>query len=391
MEFQLWWLLALPLFFMLGWGAARVDIHHALWEARALPRSYFRGLNFLLSEQPDKAIEAFLEAAEVDPETAELHFALGNLFRRRGEMDRAIRVHKYLVNRDGLSEDQRLTALCELGHDYLRAGLLDRAEKMFQRLLSTPRQEEAQYHLIDVYQQEREWGKAIEIANALPDSADHKWSCILAQFHCELASEHLLYKRYGAAQRQRDTALSINRRCIRAFILQSDLALAQGRTQEAFASWQRIAQQKLPFLALVAEKMLATYEAEGRSEQGRELLLGYIEQEPSIDLLRIAYSAQLKAKGAEAAYQVVRDTLRKSPTLLGLDKLLEAQLQVTPVEKRADFEIMKNLIHQHSSRVALYPCSQCGFKARQYYWRCPACGGWETYPPRRAEEIDLRP
>ena len=128
-EIQLWWLLALPLFFVLGWVAARIDIKHLVRESRTLPRSYFKGLNFLLNEQPDRAIEAFLEAARVDPETIELHFALGNLFRRRGETDRAIRVHQNLIERDEtqnqLSDEQRLHALAELGQDYLKAGLLD--------------------------------------------------------------------------------------------------------------------------------------------------------------------------------------------------------------------------------------------------------------------------
>ena len=124
MEFEYWWLLGFPLFFGLGWLAARVDLKHLLTESRALPRSYFRGLNFLLNEQPDKAIEAFIEVVRTDPETVELHFALGSLFRRRGESDRAIRMHKHLLDRTDLGEEQRLNALFELGQDYLMAGLL---------------------------------------------------------------------------------------------------------------------------------------------------------------------------------------------------------------------------------------------------------------------------
>src|SRR5690349_22190837 len=126
-EFEYWWLLGLPLFFGLGWMAARVDIRQIVTESRALPRSYFKGLNFLLNEQPDKAIEAFIEVVKVDPETVELHFALGSLFRRRGETERAIRMHKNLLERSDLGEEQRLHAMVELGEDYLKAGLLDRA------------------------------------------------------------------------------------------------------------------------------------------------------------------------------------------------------------------------------------------------------------------------
>ncbi len=175
MEIELWWLLALPAFFALGWIAARIDIKQLLKESRALPRSYFKGLNFLLNEQPDQAIEAFIEAARVDPETIELHFALGSLFRRRGETDRAIRVHQNLIERDGLSATQRLHALSELGQDYLKAGLLDRAEEIFLKLRGTERDEEALQNLLEIYQQEKEWAKAVTIANAMPNHSDHIW------------------------------------------------------------------------------------------------------------------------------------------------------------------------------------------------------------------------
>src|SRR3954462_7009604 len=134
MEFEYWWLIGFPLFFAFGWLAARIDIKHLLTESRALPRSYFRGLNFLLNEQPDKAIESFIEVVRVEPETVELHFALGSLFRRRGETDRAIRMHMNLVDRPDLAEEQKLHALFELGQDYLKAGLLDRAEEVLSRL-----------------------------------------------------------------------------------------------------------------------------------------------------------------------------------------------------------------------------------------------------------------
>src|SRR3990170_3670995 len=163
MEFEFWWLLGFPLFFGLGWLAARIDIRHLLTESRALPRSYFKGLNFLLNEQPDKAIEAFIEVVKVDPETVELHFALGSLFRRRGEHDRAIRMHQNLLERADLGGDQKVQALVELGQDYLKAGILDRAEEVFKKLESTPQAVTARQHLLDIYEQEKDWTRAIEM------------------------------------------------------------------------------------------------------------------------------------------------------------------------------------------------------------------------------------
>jgi len=389
MEVELWWLLALPAFFILGWVAARIDIRHLLRESRRLPRSYFQGLNFLLNEEPDKAIESFLEAARVDTETIELYYALGSLFRRRGETDRAIRIHQNLIERDGLSEHQRLHALAELGQDYLKAGLLDRAEEIFLKLKGTERNEEALKALLEVYQQEKEWAKAIDIARAMP--TEHLWQKEIAEFHCEQAAGEMLHGRLEEAREQLRLALAANRKCVRATILEGDLALSEGKPDAAIAAWTQVEQQNPIYLALVADKLMAAYR-QGRSEEaGLQLLRGYLEQYSSLDMLDAAFDAELAAAGPESAYRMVRDELRRNPTLLGLDKLLQAQIVGVPPEKRADLELVKNLIHSHTRRVARYRCDNCGFKARQFHWRCPACGGWETYPPRRTEEFDLSP
>ena len=167
MEFEYWWLLGFPLFFGLGWLAARIDIKHLVSESRALPRSYFKGLNFLLNEQPDKAIEAFIEVVRVDRETIELHFALGSLFRRRGEYDRAIRMHQNLLERADLAAEQRVSALFELGQDYLKAGILDRAEEAFERLVDGPHAVEARHHLLEIFEHEKDWPRAIDMAQRL--------------------------------------------------------------------------------------------------------------------------------------------------------------------------------------------------------------------------------
>jgi lipopolysaccharide assembly protein B len=395
MEIELWWLLVLPLFFAMGWIAARIDINHLVKESRALPRSYFRGLNFLLNEQPDKAIEAFLEAAKIDPETIELHFALGSLFRRRGETDRAIRIHKNLVEREvengQLSDEQRLQALSELGQDYLKAGLLDRAEEIFIKLRSTSRDEDALKALLEIYQQEKEWARAIAIAEKLGSHGDHIWQNEIAEFYCELAAAELMHGRNDAAGGYLDKALAANRKCVRATILQGDLAMNCNDIEGAIAAWTKVESQNAVYLALVADKLMEAYKKVGRAEQGLQLLRAYLERHSSLDLLDAVASAEMAIAGPESAYQRVRDEVRRNPTLIGLDKLLEAQLYVAPPERRHDLELIKNLIHTHTRRVARYRCDNCGFKARQFYWRCPACGGWETYPPKRTEEFDLAP
>ena len=387
-ELEYWQLLFFPLFFGLGWAAARIDIRHLVRESRALPRSYFQGLNFLLNEQPDRAIEAFVEAVKVDPETVELHFALGSLFRRRGETERAIRMHQSLIERDDLPEELKLQALSELGQDYLKAGLLDRAEDIFDKLRESPRAEDAKRNLLEIYQLEKDWAKAIAIAAELPDFASQKE---IAEYHCELAAAEMMRARPEAAAEHLRSALERNRKCVRASLLQGDIAAQQGRLEEAIACWQRIEQQDPPYLALVAKRLLEAFRKLERREEGLLLLRGYLERYPSLDLLDVVFQLVIEAEGPEAAYGLVRDELRRNPTLLGFDKLIEARVLISPPEARADLDLAKGIVQSYTRRLARYRCDNCGFKARQFYWRCPACGGWETYSPKRTEEFDLAP
>jgi len=387
-ELEYWHLLFLPLFFVLGWAAARIDIRHVVKESRALPRSYFRGLNFLLNEQPDRAIEAFVEAVRVDPETVELHFALGSLFRRRGETERAIRMHQSLIDRDDLPLDLKLQALSEQGQDYLKAGLLDRAEEIFDKLRESPRAEDAKRNLLEIYQLERDWEKAIAIAAELPDFASQKE---VAEYYCELAAAEMIRSRPDVAMEHLQSALERNRKCVRASLLQGDIAVQQERPEEAIACWQRIEQQDPTYLALVAKRLLEAFRKLERRDEGLLLLRGYLEHYPSLDLLDVVFQLVLESEGAEAAYGLVRDELRRNPTLLGFDKLIEARSLISPPESRADLDLAKGIVQGYTRRLARYRCDNCGFKARQFYWRCPACGGWETYSPKRTEEFDLTP
>jgi lipopolysaccharide biosynthesis regulator YciM len=386
MEFEYWWLLGFPVFFALGWIAARIDIKQIVSESRALPRSYFKGLNFLLNEQPDKAIEAFIEVVKVDPETVELHFALGSLFRRRGEYDRAIRMHQNLLERDDLAAEQKVIALAELGQDYLKAGILDRAEEVFKKLESSPQARLARKHLLEIYEQEKDWNRAIEMTRHVEPDAR-----AMAQYYCELAASEAAQSRPDAARRHLERALEENRKCVRASLQFGDLEKDQN-PEKAIEHWKRIESQDPAYLALAAQRLLDAHRDAGRGEEGLRLLTNYLERYPSLDLLDTVFRQTLEAKGHEEAYTLVRDELRRNPTLLGLDRLLEAQIiAAAQPDRRRDLELVRNLVHGHTLRLARYRCESCGFKARQFHWRCPGCGGWETYPPRRTEEFDLAP
>lgn len=389
MDFELWWLLPIPvLFFALGWIAARIDIKHLLTESRALPLSYFRGLNFLLNEQPDKAIESFIEVVKVDPQTIDLHFALGSLFRRQGEIDRAIRMHQNLLDRPDLPRDRRETAMFELAQDFHRAGLLDRAEDLFVKLDGTPYEHASQGFLLSIYETEKDWPKAIAITRRMEAVSKTPHYKEIAHYHCELAQVALLRSDFETAQREIELARAEYRACARATMLAGDVLAQQGRHADAVEAWARVESQNAGYLALVAERTASSYAKLGDAAQGIRVLASWQANYPSPDILNALFALVLAHEGPEVAADVVRRELARSPTLLGLDRLLEAQLAAAPPERRHDLELVKGLVAQHTKRLGMYRCEQCAFRARQYYWRCPGCQKWETYNPKRTEALE---
>jgi lipopolysaccharide biosynthesis regulator YciM len=389
MEFEIWWLLGIPFFFALGWIAARVDIKQLVSESRSLPRGYFRGLNFLLNEQPDKAIDAFIEIVKLDPETADMHFALGNLFRRRGETERAIRVHQNLLSRPDLPVEQQVHAQYELGMDYLKAGLLDRAEETFNLLVDTQYAVQARRALLEIFQREKEWRRAIKAAEGLQESGAGALNKEIAQFYCELAQDALVHMDTNEAMAMLDKALQADRKSVRATMLQGDALLAQGDIEGALKAWRRVEQQSVPHVALVAARLMDGYRKVGRAQEGVNLLRSYLQEASSIDLIEVVFKAVIELDGVDAAKQLVVEELRRNPTLLGLDKLLEARLMDAPAHVWEELSMVKNLVHGYTQKLARYQCSHCGFKARQFYWQCPGCSRWDTYPPRRTEELNV--
>lgn len=390
MDFQPWMLLLFPLFFGMGWLAARIDIKELLSESNTLPRSYFQGLNFLLNEQQDQAIEAFIEVVKVDPQTVELHFALGSLFRRRGEVDRAIRMHLNLVERADLEESKKQQALFELAQDYLKAGILDRAEAALHQLHGTAYEKESLQFLLEIYQKEKDWLKAVDIAQRLTALTGESQGKLAAFFYCELAAEELKRKQTEAATVHLEQALAVHPSSVRATMMLGDIEQAAGHAARAADIWRRVEQQDAHYLPLVAERVLQAYRQKGDEAGGVALLQAWLQRYPSLDLMNVLFDAVLARDGAEAAYLMVRNELKRNPTLLGLDKLLEAQLLETTGERRADLELVKSLIHNRTRSLAMYRCGHCGFKARQFYWHCPACHSWDTYSPRRSEENGLQ-
>ncbi len=392
MEIEFWHLLALPFLFVAGWLARGFESRVNETDNAALPRSYFRGLNHLLNDQPDKAIDAFIEVVKLDPETIELHQALGNLFRRRGEFDRAVRIHTHLLNRADLPARQRSQALEELGQDYLKAGLLDRAEDAFVQLLEDRHHRfDALRALVRIYQTEREWLKAVDCARKLESEAGESHNVSISHYYCELASDALGRNALDEAQRAIDQALAVNRKSVRALILNGDVAAKRGEPQEALRQWRRVEEASAEYVPLIASRVADAMATEGREQDALEWLEQALRDAPSIDLLDVVAHRATAWRGAAVAEALIAKETQRHPSLLGFERLLEARMANNQNHGKVDGELqlLSSLLSNHNQKLARYRCSKCGFRAREFHWNCPGCTSWDSYPPRRVEELDV--
>jgi len=392
MEIELWHLLALPFLFIAGWLARGFESRVSETDNAALPRSYFRGLNHLLNDQPDKAIDAFIEVVKLDPETIDLHQALGNLFRRRGEFDRAVRIHTHLLNRADLPARQRSQALEELGQDYLKAGLLDRAEDAFVQLVEDRHHRfDALRALVRIYQTEREWLKAVDCARKLENEAGESHQVAISHYYCELASDALRRNALDEAQVAIEQALATNRKSVRALILSGDVAVKRGDSEEALRQWRRVEEASAEYVPLIAARAADAMAAEGREQEALEWLEQALRDAPSIDLLDVVAHRATAWRGAAVAETLIAKETTRHPSLLGFERLLEARMANNQDNGKVDGELqlLSSLLSSHTQKLARYRCSKCGFRAREFHWNCPGCTSWDSYPPRRVEELDI--
>jgi lipopolysaccharide assembly protein B len=388
MEFEVWYLLVIPLFFGLGWVAARIDIRHVMEESRAVPRSYFKGLNYLLNEQPDKAIEAFLEVAKMDPDTLELHFALGALFRRRGELDRAIRIHQNVADRADLSQKHRMKAVYELGEDFLKAGLLDRAETMFKRLDTGEHALDSLRNILEIQVLTKDWRAAIVTASRLEKLGCPAQNADTAHYYCELALGAMLKGDDAQARIDLDAALAENKRSARAWMLLGDLEAKAGADVAAIDAWRRLEEVNPAYLPIIAERLTQALIRQNKQDDAIDLLHAYLQRRPSPDLLHFLFQTVAQARGWAVARQLAAEELKRHPSLRVLDDYLQASNALQPADQAQqsmEYRLAQDLVHRQVSRSAYYLCGSCGFKARQFFWQCPACARWESIPPEREE------
>lgn len=376
MDFDLSWLLwGLPIAFVLGWVASRLDLRQLRIENRQAPKAYFRGLNFLLNEQQDQAIDAFIEAVRNDPDTSELHFALGNLFRRRGEYDRAVRVHEHLLSRADLSRAERHRAQHALALDFLKAGLLDRAEEALLKLEGTAYAGQALLELLAIYERSRDWTQAAEVSRKLDASGQGDFSSRRAHYLCEMA-----------ALATGDQALRLLREAAETAPLAArpamELATVQrkdGDSRGAMDTLLRLAGTTPLVIPLLARPLAQDALASGRQAEALAFLEASYEQSPSLDVLDAIASLQLPE---EARAWYVRH-LEREPSLVAATRWLAGE----KLEHEDHHPQVQRALEQATRPLLRYRCAACGFEAKQHFWQCPGCQTWDSYPPRRVEEL----
>jgi lipopolysaccharide biosynthesis regulator YciM len=381
---ELLWLL-LPVAAASGWWAGRrgsAGRQRPGTSGERPPNEYFRGLNYLLNEQQDKAIEVFIRLVEVDSDTIETHLALGNLFRRRGEVDRAIRLHQNLIARPNLSKESRAYALLELARDYMRAGVLDRAEGLFSELVRTRMHVvEASRQLLTIYEREREWRAAIETARQLQRASGESMGAVIAHYWCELAEGERRAGNPKTARQYAGKALTEDPGSVRASIIEGDLAMEVRQYRHAVRAYRRVESQDPAFLPEVIERLL---DALGRAEHA-SVLSAYIDQlrgrYNGFSVINAASRLIRQREGEAAARAFFREQMLKRPSLRGLREWVSMELEHASERSRPGTEVVLDMLDRLLESKPVYQCHQCGLQGKVLHWQCPSCRTWNSVKP----------
>jgi lipopolysaccharide biosynthesis regulator YciM len=379
--YDLLWLL-LPVAAVSSWMLAKRDAKIKIGTAPALSSDYFKGLNYLVNEQPDKAIECFVRMLEVDSDTVEIHLAVGNLFRQRGEVDRAIRIHHNLITRSTLSKSQRAQSLLELALDYMRAGLFDRAETLCKELIAMEtRTGRALTLLSDIYQQEREWDQAIAVARRLQQKTGQPMEEAIAQFYCELAEQAREAGNIGAAQNKIKEALSIDPNCVRASMIRGEMAASTGDCRQAIRAYQQVEQQDPAYLPEVIPALVKSYRQCKAVDELLDYLRKLFNKRGGVTVLLALVELLEQEKGRVEALRFLRQHLHSHPSLRGVARLMEMDQDAVDEGVRDTLALLNETVVQVLEEKPVYQCTQCGFAGKSLHWHCPGCKRWNTVKP----------
>ncbi len=384
---EILWLL-LPVAAASGWWAARRSVDRDCKKTSQMTTpAYFRGLNYLLNEEPDKAIDVFVQLVEVDSETVETHLALGSLFRRRGEVERAIRIHQNLIARPALSTEQRALALLELGQDYMRAGLYDRAENLFLELKEMKLYvHKALVNLRTIYQQERDWNACLKVANELEDLVPESLDLEQAHYYCELAEEAITAGEQDKAQQLLKKAIKANSECVRPVHMQAEMAIAQSDCKHAIGLLRQTAEKDPDYLPEVLPQIVDCYQSLDQTDKLKQYLTGLVGASRFTGVTLTLADLIRDTEGERVASTFLGKQVESQPSLQGLLKLIEMNQALPDVQAAG----MLYRVKEHMSRLLAerpaYQCTKCGFIASTLHWQCPSCRSWSTI--RRKPEIE---
>jgi lipopolysaccharide biosynthesis regulator YciM len=371
-----------------GWALGRFGERDEEDVAPPLNIDYLKGLNFLLNEQTDQALEHFLAMVRVDDKTIETHFALGSLFRRRGEVDRAIRIHQNIIARPDLAAEQRDQALFSLAKDYLHAGLLDRAEKLFVRLAQGSRyQVQALENLCRIYEQEKEWEKAIDAGQTLETLGGRSLALQIAHYYCELADAAATDNNFAAARQFVKRAQSGRPRTMRGALTRAHIARESDDRKTAIRLYQRIIDEHTYLIAEALPEIVRTYESEGSMLGLDRALRSMLQKNPDMKSL-VAYTAIVNdIGGIDIIDQCVEEYILNEPTLsefVDLQQLSDTQEGAHDVA----LEKVRGALSKLASATPRYQCQECGFSSQRLLWQCPSCRNWETQRPASRVQFD---
>lgn len=378
---ELLWLL-LPIAAASGWYAARRSAMQTEAQRVDASSDYFRGLNFLLNEQPDKAIDVFVKMLEVDSDTVETHLALGNLFRRRGEVDRAIRIHQNLIARPTLNRDQRALALLELAQDYMRAGLFDRAESLFRELLELKLyQEQALSGLRVIYQQEKDWDECLNVSGRLEQLTGRSLRNEQAHYYCELAQQARERRDFVAAVGLLKKAQASDSNCVRATLLQGEIEVLQGTCKSAIKIYKRVEVQDPDYISEMLPSLLDCYQQTGNRRDLFNYLQELLNRHDSISTALAVTDIIETEQGDEQALVFLSGYLQNHPNLEGLDRLITLSLKSSSGSSPETLHILKQLVEKILGNAPAYQCARCGYHAKTLHWQCPGCKSWGSTKP----------
>jgi lipopolysaccharide assembly protein B len=378
MEFETWWLLIPLACFALGWFAARVDIRYVLREARTLPSAYFRGLNYLLRQENDKAVDSFVDVSKRDPHALDLQLALGSLFRQQGKIAEATAIHQSLVDRHDLPKDKRELATFELAQDFHASGLLDRAETVYEQLTGTAYEAEALTRLAAVLEQEKAWEKVIAVRERIEKLSREPQSKLIAQAHCELADVALAKNDMAAVSSHLNNALEHNRNSGRVKLLAFRAAVRAHDKAAAKDALEALARVQPELLPLVSDEVVALWSDENPKIAVEQLASAQRFAPSSIGLAKLV-DASTKIEGSPIAMGRLRAELQRNPSAREVANLLDLEAASREESESLVMKEAADLLRRATEKTPGYHCTHCGFRAPRYYWKCPGCNHWESF------------